>query len=75
MGEALFTEKKEPQKRGFQEKGKHAFHRQWLANDAASRSRELRPVSAELKFHGNARHNTEQKIDGEILPQKRATWL
>src|ERR1017187_2204592 len=69
----FFTKEKKAEKCRLQEKRKDAFHRQRLSNDAARSTRKLRPVGAELKFHGNASYHSEQKVDGKYLaPEARS---
>jgi len=48
-----------------QEERKSAFHGQRLADDASGKARELRPIGAELKFHGDAGDDTQRKVDAE----------
>jgi hypothetical protein len=70
--QALFTVQKQPQECRLQEERKSAFHGQRLAYNAAGKARELRPVGAELKFHGDAGDDTERKVDAENLrPEAR----
>jgi hypothetical protein len=61
----LFPVEKQSQERRLQEEGEHAFHGQGLADHAARKAREQRPVGAELKFHGNAGHHPEHEVDAE----------
>ena len=63
--ELLLSIEKETQERRFQEEREHAFHGQRLANHAASKAREMGPVSAELEFHGNAGYHAEHEVDAE----------
>src|SRR5271168_4822334 len=63
--QTLFAEEEQAEERGFQEKGKHAFHGEGLADHAAGGFRELRPVCAELKFHRDAGDHAEGKADAE----------
>src|SRR5689334_6434480 len=62
---AFFAEKKEPEKCGFEEEREHTFHGERLADDAAGCARELGPVGAELKLHGDACDHAEQKVERE----------
>jgi len=68
--EFLLTEQKQSQEARLQKKGKHAFHRQRLADHAACRFRKRRPVRSELKFHRNARDHAHSKVDPEDPPPK-----
>src|SRR5207302_9709233 len=63
----LVTVQKKPQERRLQEEGKSAFHGQRLADNAPSKARELYPISAELKFHGDAGDYTQREVDTEDL--------
>jgi hypothetical protein len=58
------------QERRLQEKREHAFHDKRLADDAARRPRERRPVGAELEFHRDAGHDAEREVDPEDLRPK-----
>ena len=62
---ALFAKQKQSQKRRLQEKRKNAFHRQRLADDAASGAGKLRPVGPELEFHGNAGDHADKEVKCE----------
>ena len=76
LRQALFAEEEEAEESRLQEEGEDAFHSQRLADDAAGAARELRPVGAELKFHGNAGDDAEQEVDGEDLrPEARGLVL
>src|SRR6266478_7331959 len=63
--EFFLTEQEQAQEARFKEKRKHAFHRQCLPNNSSRGLRKRRPVRPELKFHWNARNDTERKIDPE----------
>src|SRR5437899_5562685 len=63
--QAFFAVQKQPQERRLQEERKSAFHGQRLADDASGKARELRPIGAELKFHGDAGDDTQRKVDAE----------
>ena len=41
------------------------FHHQRLSDHAARQPRELRPVGAELKLHGDSGHHSEHEVDPE----------
>ena len=70
--QALFAEKEKAQETRFQEEGEHAFHGQRLANHSAGGAGELRPIGAELKFHGNSRHHAHGEVDAEdVRPEAR----
>src|ERR1700674_2339119 len=68
--DAPFTEEKKAEERGLEKKGEDAFHGQRLADYAAGGFGELRPVGAELKFHGDAGDHAEGKTDAENLGPK-----
>ena len=68
--EFLLTEQQDAQKGGFEEKGKHALHRQRLANDPACERGKPGPIGPELKFHGYAGHHAEGKRQGKKLDPK-----
>src|SRR5271163_2894752 len=63
--EAFFTEEEESEERRFQEEGEDSFHSEGLADHAAGGSGELRPVGAELKFHGDAGDDSQGEADAE----------
>ena len=63
--ESLFAEEKEAEEGGLEEEGEDAFHGERHANDAAGAARELAPVGAELKLHGDAGNDAEEEVDGE----------
>ena len=70
--QAFFAVQKQPQERRLQKEGKCAFHGQRLADNAAGKARELRPIGAELKFHGDAGDYTQREVDAEDLrPEAR----
>ena len=72
LRQALFAEEEQAEESRFEEEGKDAFHSQRLADDAAGSPRELRPVGAELEFHGDAGDDAEQEVDGEdFRPEAR----
>ena len=72
LGEALLAEEEEAEESRLEEEGEDAFHGQRLADDAAGAARELRPVGAELEFHGNAGDDAEEEVDGEdFRPEAR----
>src|SRR5215469_4406434 len=56
--------------RTFEEEREHAFHRQRLADHAASISSEPGPIRSELKLHGNAGDDADGKIEAEDLGPK-----
>ena len=64
---AFLAKKKKSQKCGLEKKRKNAFHGEGLSDHSTGSSRELRPVSAELKFHRDSRYDSNQKINGEYL--------
>src|SRR5579859_5634909 len=61
----FFAKQEQAEKTRFEKKGEHAFHGQCLPDDAARRFGKLRPVRAELEFHGNSSDHTDRKIDSE----------
>ena len=67
LAQALLAVKKQPQESGLQEEGEQSFHGQRLADHAAGEAREVRPVCAELEFHGNSGHHADHKIDAKDL--------
>ena len=70
--EAFLAEQEKAQKGGFQKEGENAFHGEGLSDHAAGGAGKLRPVGAELEFHGNAGHHADQKIDGKYFrPEAR----
>src|SRR6202035_6169170 len=68
--EFFLAEQKQSQEARLQKKGKPPLHRQCLADHAACRFRERRPVRSELKFHRNARDHADSKVDPEDSPPK-----
>ena len=68
--EFFLAKQKQSQKARLQKKGKHALHRQRLADHAACRSRKRRPVRSELKFHRDARDHAHCEVDPEDPPPK-----
>src|SRR5439155_12691380 len=58
--EAALAEQEQTQECRLQEKREYAFHDERLADDAARRPRERRPVRAELEFHRDAGHDAER---------------
>ena len=73
--EALFAKQEQPQEGRLEEERKHAFHGQRLADHTAGGPRELRPIGAELKLHGNSGDHTHNEVDPEDRAQKRAARL
>lgn len=65
MPQQFFPENKQRQKGRFQKKGKHSFHSQSLPYNTACKFRKFCPISAELKFHRNARNHAHSKIQGK----------
>ncbi len=63
--EPLLSVQEQAQEGGLQEEGEHAFHGQSLADHASGKAREVRPVRAELKFHGDAGHHTQHEVNAE----------
>ena len=61
----FFAVEEQSQERRFQEESEHAFHTQRLADHSAREFREMRPVGAELEFHGNSGHHAQYEIDPE----------
>jgi len=57
--------KLDSRKNGFQEEGKHAFHRERLSDDTAGGFGKCRPVCPELKLHGYSGDDAECKINSE----------
>ena len=61
-----------PRNADSRKKANTPFHRQGLADHAAREAREVRPVRAELKFHGDAGDHAQHEIDAEDLgPETR----
>ncbi len=72
LREPLLPKQKQSQKRRLQEEREHSLHRQRLPDNPSRQPRELRPVRAELKFHRDARHHTQQKVHRKDLrPESR----
>ena len=72
FGYPLFAIKKQAQKCRLQKEAENAFHGQRLADDSPGELREARPVSAELKLHGNACDHAEDEVDAEdATPEAR----
>ena len=68
----FFAVKKEAEECGLQEESEHAFHSERLTDHASGIAREVRPVRAKLKFHGNSSDHAQQEIDAENLrPETR----
>ncbi len=63
--EPLLAVEKQAEKRRLQEESEHAFHGQRLPDHASGKAREVRPVRAKLKFHGNSGHHAEHEVDAE----------
>src|SRR6476646_4026124 len=61
--EAFFAIQEQSQERGFKKEREHALHHQRLADHAAGDAREMRPVGAELEFHGNPGDHAENEVD------------
>ncbi|MGC3991945.1 MAG: hypothetical protein QM796_20095 [Chthoniobacteraceae bacterium] len=56
----------------FQKEREHALHRQRLPDDAAAVARKARPVRAELKFHRDAGHHPDRKVQPkDFRPEPR----
>ncbi len=69
---ALLAEEEEAEEGRFEEEGKDALHGEGLADDAAGAPRELRPVGAELEFHGDTGDDAEEEVNRENLrPEAR----
>jgi len=66
----FFAEEKKSQKGRLEKEGKDALHRKRLPDHPARCFREFRPVRAELKFHRNARNDTQREADSENLRPK-----
>ena len=68
----LFAEEEQAEECRFQKEGEDAFHGEGLSDHAAGGARKLRPVGAELEFHGNTGDHTESKVDAEdFCPEAR----
>lgn len=67
---SFFTKQKEPQKRRFEEKGKHPFHGQGLADDTSGKAGKPRPVGPKLKLHGDASNHAKEKADAKDFAPK-----
>src|SRR6202451_462989 len=70
--EPPFSKKEKPEEGRFEKERKDALHGERLADHTASHSRELRPIGAKLKLHGNARHYAQREADAEnFRPEAR----
>src|SRR5258708_15302427 len=68
--EFLFTKQEQTKKTRFQKKRKYPFHRERLSDHSSRGPRKLRPVGAELKFHGDSSHHAHGEIDRENFAPK-----
>ena len=59
--QALLAVQEQAQEGRLQKEGEHAFHGQCLADHASGKTREVRPVRAELKFHRNSGHDANAR--------------
>ena len=57
VGHSLLTKQHDAQKRGLEEKRREHFIPQQGSGDVTGALHKARPVGAELKAHGNARHH------------------
>ena len=72
LRDALFAVKEEAEKRRLEKEAEDAFHGQRLADDAARKPGEARPVGAELELHGNAGNHAHDEVDAEdAAPETR----
>src|SRR6185369_2484975 len=70
----FFAVQEQSEEGRFHEESEHTFHGQRLSDHASSEAREMRPVGAELKFHGNASDNTDHEVDTKDLrPETRGS--
>src|SRR5581483_8173231 len=65
LTEALPAVKKKSKECGLEKEGKHSFHCQRLADHAAGEPGKMRPVRAELEFHGDPSHHSQNKVNAE----------
>src|SRR3954468_16663310 len=56
---------KQTQKSRLKEESEHAFHGEGMPDHSAGKTGKMRPVRTELKFHGDASHYTQDKVDSE----------
>src|SRR5579864_2453994 len=63
--EPFLAIQKQSEESRFKEEREHAFHRECLPDDSSGKAREVRPVRAELEFHRDSSHHSENKIDSE----------
>jgi len=68
--ESFLTPDQRADKRALQEKCKHPLHGQRLTDNSTCIAREVGPVRAELKFHGNAGHHAHGKVQAKNLGPK-----
>ena len=59
------AEEEQPDEGGLEEERHQSFDRQWGAEDVADVVCVVRPVGAELEFHGDAGCNTHGEVDAE----------
>ena len=64
---AIPAKKEQPHQGGFQKKRHQAFNRQRRAENIAHIMRVIRPVGAELEFHGDAGGHPQRKINAKQL--------
>src|SRR5215467_16239644 len=64
---AVFRHTGTAQEGRFQEESEHGFHRQGLSDNPAGKTRETRPVGAELEFHWDSSHHANDKVNGKNL--------
>src|SRR6266446_6809777 len=65
--EPLLAPDERADERAFKEEREHAFHCQRLPDYTPCILGKLRPISSELKLHGNAGHHTNGEIQSEDL--------
>src|ERR1700720_2535080 len=73
--ESLFAPNESTDKRAFQEKGEHTFHRQRLPYHSACITCEVSPIGPELKFHRNTGDDANGKIKTEDLCPKPGRFI
>src|SRR6185369_5718869 len=71
--QAFFPIQEQAQECRFEKEREHAFHGQSLPDYTAGIAREVGPVGAELKFHGNSSYHTNHEVDPEYAcPESRS---
>src|SRR5579863_5538073 len=63
--EAFLAVEEESQECRLEKESEHAFHGQSLPDHPSGKTREVRPVRAELEFHGDAGDDAKKEVDAE----------